>query len=500
MTIAVLSRSLLCPLLLPFYRPVWRAVTLLLSMLLSAFVSAQPSMQPPPAARLIVLSDIEADPDDAQTLIRLLLYANEIDIEGLIATTSVHQKDRIAPETMHQIIEAYGAVQPNLTKHAAGYPAAAFLHERVAAGVAAYGMQGLANQPLSDGAKLIIEALEKDDERPLWISVWGGANTLAQALQHLQARVTAKTLAAYISKLRVYTISDQDDSGHWLRSEFANLFYIVSPGGYNAATWTGINTVVEGIDNTTISNAWLSQHIQQDHGPMGALYPDVAYGMEGDTPAWLNLIPNGLSWPEQPAWGGWGGRYTHYQPKLSDIAPDGFTGGVPVLPEPRAIWTNAIDTVYPLNAAEFGRSLVPDTNAIKGFRATLWRWRDAFQHDFAARMDWTIMPYAQANHPPVPGLKHAAQLQVKSGEYFALDARDSSDPDGDSLQYYWFNYAEPGTLPNHPVDIGAANISRVNVKAPAVTSQQTLHFIVAVRDRGTPALTRYARVIVTVMP
>src|SRR6478736_2970736 len=52
--------------------------------------------------RLLVLSDIEADPDDAQSLVRLLLYSNELDIEGLVATTSTHQRLRVAPETMHK--------------------------------------------------------------------------------------------------------------------------------------------------------------------------------------------------------------------------------------------------------------------------------------------------------------------------------------------------------------------------------------------------------------
>src|SRR3546814_4702883 len=76
--------------------------------------------------------------------------------------------------------------------------------------------------------------------------------------------------------------SDVCSSDLWIRKEFPDLFYIVSPGGYGAATWTGMNRVVDGIDNTTISNAWLATHIQQGHGPMGAGYPDVAYGMRSE--------------------------------------------------------------------------------------------------------------------------------------------------------------------------------------------------------------------------
>jgi hypothetical protein len=77
--------------------------------------------------RLIVLSDIEAEADDSQSLIRLLLYANEIDIEGLIATTSIWRKTDPQPETMRRIVAGYGKVQPNLLRHAPGYPAASQL-------------------------------------------------------------------------------------------------------------------------------------------------------------------------------------------------------------------------------------------------------------------------------------------------------------------------------------------------------------------------------------
>ena len=142
----------------------------------------------------------------------------------------------------------------------------------------------------SEGSDWIIRTLEKEDDRPLWVTVWGGANTLAQALYKLRATRTAAEIDRLLPRLRVYTISDQDDSGPWLRKEFPSLFYIVSPGGdYGAATWIGINAVIPGIDNTTISNRWIAEHIQQGHGPLGAAYPDVAWGMEGDTPSWLGL-------------------------------------------------------------------------------------------------------------------------------------------------------------------------------------------------------------------
>ncbi len=448
--------------------------------------------------RLLVLTDIEADPDDSQTLVRLLLYANQIDIEGLIATTSTHQRTRVAPETIRRIIEAYGEVQPNLNHHEPGYPAAEELLALVKQGLPVYGMEGVGEGQDSEGSDWIIEVLEKDDDRPLWVSVWGGPNTLAQALWKIEQTKSKREAARLISKLRVYTISDQDDSGIWMRTHFPDLFYVVSPGGYFGATWIAIAQPVEGIENTTISNSWLAEHIQQGHGPLGAMYPDVAYGMEGDTPSWLWLIRNGLSDPEHPNWGGWGGRYELYRPE--EVA-DGFTGGVPIEPEPRAIWTNAQDSFTPYIPNEYGRAIRRDTVSFLDNWVTLWRWRDDFQHDFAARMDWCTRSFEEANHPPVPRLGMPDQFTVKSGETFSLDASGTTDPDGDNLSYWWFHYPEAGTYPGI-INFGLSeNLYNVHtVVAPKVEEPQTAHFILKVTDKGTPALSRYKRVIVTITP
>jgi hypothetical protein len=450
-------------------------------------------------SRVIVLTDIEADPDDTQSLVRLLLYSNEIDIRGLIATTSCWHKSMVNPESIKKIIRAYDKVQPNLLKHDAAFPKAEILFSLVKQGLSEYGMLGVGKNKDSEGSDWIIKELEKIDERPLWISIWGGANTLAQALFKIKNTKTEKEQKKLISRLRIYTISDQDDSGIWIRNNYPGLFYIVSPGDdYGSATWNGIHSFIEGIDNGKIGNSWLSKNIQQGHGPLGAAYPDVAWGMEGDTPSFLSLILNGLNNPDHPEWGGWGGRYELYRPDFS--AQKKGSSGVPSEPETRIIWTNAADNFTPYISNEYGRNVKPDTVSFKDNKVTLWRWRDDFQNDFAARMDWCTKSYNESNHAPVIALNSPEQITVKSGERFLMDAFDTKDPDGDSFSFLWFNYPEAGTYKKYIKIEGAENAHGAYVTAPEVDKEVTAHFILKVTDRGEPNLSSYKRVIVTIRP
>lgn len=449
--------------------------------------------------RVIILTDIEADPDDTQSLVRLLLYSNEIDIKGIIATTSCWLQNSTHPNSIQRVIQAYEKVQPKLLKHNPDFPEARTLYPLIKQGLPVYGMAGVGDGKDSEGSDWIIKILEDDDERPLWISTWGGINTLAQALYKIKNTKSKNKAKRLISKLRVYTISDQDDSGIWIRNNFPDLFYIVSPGDhYGSATWTGINSYVEGIDNTGISNSWLAQNIQQNHGPLGTAYPDVAWGMEGDTPAFLSLIPNGLNNAEHPEWGGWGGRYELYKPDFSKTKEGSSI--VVIKPETRAIWTNAIDRYKPYIATEYGRAVKQDSISFNTDKATLWRWRDDFQNDFAARMDWCTQSYENANHPPVPVLTHPEQITVKSGESFTLDAFDTTDPDGDNISFLWFNYPEAGSYKKTINVNGAENVHKAYFTAPKVEKEETAHFILKVTDKGVPALTRYKRIIVTIKP
>ena len=179
--------------------------------------------------RVVVMTDIANEPDDQMSMVRFLVYANRFDVEGLIATTSTWMKNKVRPDVIRTLIDAYAQVQPNLLKHQAGFPPAEALREIVVAGQPSYGMAGVGPGKMSAGADLILRAADKIDPRPLWVLGWGGTNTLAQALLQARQTRTSAQLAALVSKLRVYTISDQDDAGPWIRREFPSLHYISMP-------------------------------------------------------------------------------------------------------------------------------------------------------------------------------------------------------------------------------------------------------------------------------
>ena len=101
------------------------------------------------------------------------------------------------------------------------------------------------------------------------------------------------------------------------------------------------------------------------------------------------------------------------------------------------------------------------------------RWRGAFQNAFAARMDWCVKPYAEANHEPVAVCNGDRTLRVLAintdpGAEVKLTATGSSDPDGQMLRYKWWVYREAGSYwaaaPIHAADSvdGSADCSQTS--------------------------------------
>ncbi len=486
--------------------------TALFIALIAACGVAQPALAPPVDSfaghpRVVIISDIGNEPDDQMSFVRLLLYSNELDLEAMIATTSTWQKTATHPETMHAIVRAYSQVRPNLLLHAKGWPTGESLDRRVFAGQSAYGMAATGAGKASAGSEALAKAIERDDPRPLWVCLWGGANTLAQALIDLRATHSSAEMERLVSRLRISSISDQDDAGPWIRREFPALFYVVKPSApngeeYYSATWTGISGDLyyrnsNGADTSLVTNEWLEANIRAK-GPLGKMYPRFLFIMEGDTPSYLGLIDNGLNAYRRPDWGGWGGRYVYRQP----------------YGETHAIWTQGGDEFT--RATSQDRALGIDGVEHVSDQASIWRWREAYQNDFAARMDWTIRDFAHANHNPelvVNGVAGTAPVEwtVDANQTLALDATGSKDPDGQALHYKWWVYQEAGVTGAHGADVTLSGAdspqAQATVHSPCRAAWLPLmpcrgegvaHIILEVTDEGTPRLTSYRRVILHV--
>ena len=332
-------------------------------------------------------------------------------------------------------------------------------------------------------ARQIVEAVDHSDPRPVWVTIWGGAADLAQALWTVRATRAPGEVERFVSKLRVYSISDPDDAGPWARAYFPNLFWITSIHGFNdyaLSTWSGINAAAP-VDQTQVSQPWLDKHIRS-HGPLGAQYPAVVFGMEGDTPSFLYLIQNGLGSSEHPDWGSWGGRYA----QIAD-----FLG----------LWASATDRVT-------GAGGLLGSN-----QATISRWRSAYQNDFAARMDWSVQRrFAGANHPPQVRLNAVAGhapvvIEACAGDKVRLSARGTSDPDRQALTHRWWQYREAsagfapslGLNPQEGFETTIVTRHAVQRSDMPMPAAQQVHVILEVTYSGAPALTRYRRALINIL-
>ena len=458
----------------------------------SAESAAATGTAPDAKPRVIVISDIGNEPDDSESFVRFLLYTDQLDPEGFIAATSTWQREVIHPELMQERIAAYGKVLKNLRVHDKAYPDAARLMALIKRGQPHYGMSHVGAGFDTEASDWIIHVVDEPDPRPVWVTIWGGAADLAQALYKVRATRPPEAVKAFVAKLRVYSISDQDDAGPWARVNFPELFWIASINAfsqYGSAEWPGISGDVgsdphaehlSGPDTRLVTNAWLDQHIRR--GALGALYPNWKYIMEGDTPSFLNLVSRGLSDPEHPEWGGWGGRYGKVAPQYG-------------------LYSNVTDTAVGVDGKSYSSS-----------QAAIWRWRQAYQDDFAARIAWTLAPrYKDANHAPrvvLNGDKSFAplMLRVKFGQTISLSADGTRDPDGNTLTYKWWIYNDADSPMTAPV-LAVQDPKHATLTVPQPTGalpgegpEREVHVILEVWDDGTPALAGYRRAVVTAAP
>lgn len=450
------------------------------------------------------------------------------------------------PEDDHyidEIVDAYGQVYENLKIHNPDYPTPAELKSKIKWGNVEF--EGDFSKE-TDGSNLIKSLLLDDEPGPLFVTAGGGQSTIARALKSIHDQYAKtpewKSICDKVShKLIIIPWGDQDGT---------NARYI-RPNWPDVATWQlamiefgyGASRAQPAENQVYLSADWTRENVSS-RGPLGAMYrvwgdgKQMAKGdmsdyfgfsgltsaqlrekgymvwtppqekgsfiSEGDTPTYMNLLDNGLRAYADGSWGGWGGRRRPETPAANEQDGPNATNGNPDDTGVAYGLTPAGSTAKPSQPPPApagggggfgrGRQVSAQTAEINA------KFFAAAQHDFAARMKWSVTPkFSDANHEPQVTIKGALGVSARPGTTVRLDG-EVTDPDGDSVAVNWWQYNDAGTYPGD-ISIADSKSLTTTFKVPTdARPGQTIHVILEATDNGNPSLTRYQRIVVTIAP
>lgn len=471
-----------------------------------------------PEPRTIITTDPELD--DLNSMLRVLLYSNEIHISGLVLSSSRYHfsGDKAqgiephrwyapnSPSHIEMALDAYSQVYHNLKQHDKNYPSPQSL-------TALYRIGNIKNvgdmEEDTPGSDLIKQVLLDDQKGPIFLQAWGGLNTIARALASIQQqygksadwptiykKVSEKAIitsfglqdATYDNYLKPNwpdiqtrevstniwgyfarkTVLPEDKiylSKDWTQTHVSNI----KPMGAEYRVWGDGKQMAEGFDKEDyfgLSN--LSKEQLEAKGYMVWMPPQEqgSFVSEGDSSNFSLLINNGLeSWAD-PRWGGWGGRQ-------SIVAAD------------KNHWSNATS-----------KDKAPDGSYPNDYPASRW-WGD-IQRDFAARLQWSVTSnYQEANHAPSVKVKEGNRVTGAADDAVILTPI-TTDPDGNSVTTTLWQYPEAGTY-NGLIALAKTESGQWRFTIPNNAKHgDTIHIIAQAKDNGSPAMTHYQRIIVTV--
>ena len=458
---------------------------------------------------------------------------------------------RFAPDErfIDNIVDAYAKAYPNLKVHDPDYPTPAELKSKIKWGNVEF--DGDFSKD-TDGSNLIKSLVLDDQPGPLYVTAQGGESTIARALKSIYEEYGNTPQWNAINekvsrKLVIIPSGDQDGTGAgYIRPNWPNVkewqFGIGAPNfGYGAQ----IRIAPE--NNVYVSADWTQENILS-RGPLGALYrvwgdgkqmvkgdrtdyfglsgdtaeqlkekgymvwmPPQEKGTflgEGDTPTFINFIDIGLRAYDNPSWGGWGGRTRHANEPQIDVFAGGVT--VPKLPPdtpgiarglaPAGSNANAPNSekknVAPAGGATVDFSMMPSIPPRTAAISTAFF--AAAQNDFAARLKWAVTPkFGDANHPPKVRIKGFLDVSARAGSAVMLQG-EVSDPDRNAVTVKWWQYNDAGTYPGD-ITFSAPTALTTTFRVPDDAKPgQTINIVLEATDDGTPHLTRYQRIVVTV--
>ncbi len=494
--------------------------------------------------RIVITADPELD--DNNSLIRFLLYSNEMNIEGLIyASSGFHWKGdgkgtkwyvpgreyarfglNLCPceswrwakdeKFIHDIVEAYEKVYPNLKIHQSDYPTPAYLKSKIRYGNIEFDGDISKDTPGSD----LIKSLILDDKPgQLFITAWGGQSTIARALKSIQIQYEFtsdwENLKKKIARKVVLLPSgDQDDTyATYIKPNWGEIEYRQFTGGPNYGYGAQLRAKSEDIPYLTPE--WMTQNVK-NRGALGALYrvwgdgkqmvkgdildyfglsgysneelkkmgyavwmpvqPKGAWLGEGDNHTFMNMLGNGLRAYESGVYGGWGGRSSDKK----DAIQMAFSMAD----------TSAAAMAKRLSTVNVERNESKDKIVLPNFFPQA-------QRDFAARLQWSVSPtYAEVNHPPMVRIEGPLTIMAGAGDKIRLNAF-VHDSDNNTVESNWWQF-QVGTYPNR-VNINPIGTSQALIEIPKDAEPgQTIHIVLEARDNGNPILTSYQRVIINI--
>ncbi len=441
--------------------------------------------------RIIIMTDGEVD--DRSSMVHLLLCSNEVEIEAIIQSASFsHPSGHSAEPWLSSQLEHYAQAYPNLSKHAEGYPDPETLKSRCFVGdedpshivVEGNGMNrypgdtpqidptGWAETP---GSKKIVEVLLDKDPRKVYLLAWGGGNTAAKAFQILKDKYSAEEYNRAVNKAVMYNIWYQDGAGNYIETYHPDVTMVVSYGFLGTWAYGALR----------YSEDFIKYRFNTEN-PLSADYGN-SYINEGDSPSFYYVLGNGLRGYEDPTWGGWGGRFYKVE---------------------------GLKNVY-RDVSKMSYSA----------------WTEYVLRDFEVRNNWcNAASYEDANHYPVIEMETPLDITVHSGETVEIKYKvtDSDKPNPEAMwqrygtlweqqgmskeqfmersknmgplpvQASWSQFKEAGTYDGW-VKLNSGRNS-VGFVAPKVSEAKTIHLLMEATDQGSPALTSFARVVVTVLP
>ena len=476
--------------------------------------------------RCIITQDAEVD--DMNSLIHVLLYSNEVDIQGIVQSSSKFHWKGVAgqkeekytkpyrwpgTEWMQKYLNAYQKVYPNLKKHDKSYPAPAYLKSVTKVGNIGYKGE---MDSATEGSELIKKTILDNDERTLYLLAWGGTNTISRALKDIEKEYKGTKQwdairKKIINKVVIPACDEQDETySEYIAEEWPEIkFMSCSQMSSYAYMW---RTQPEDSSKKTLYADFMLKNLIRKHGALldnyvtwgdgtyldgeepgsqfgtnedlldsldwwGGFNPVQKYQRydflsEGDSPTFFMLLDTGLRTLEDVTNGGFSGRYAKADKKNSKGQEVNY-------------WSPVKDTYV----KEDGSTMKVESS---------WKYIDDIQNDFAARADWCITnDYAKANHAPKVSVTEGTDIKASAGETLKLHAI-ATDPDDDYVTVSWSEYTDASTTETALTLKGAAS-DTISFKIPEdAKAGQKIHLIVQTQDDGEHTLTHYQQVIITI--